>query len=88
MPDMHQAILILRGAADLVGRSPFPLADAAQTLGVEWTSRAFRAARAARDEALPSADTLVLTNNKRDQGRLFIAFLEAARRLAVVYGSP
>lgn len=59
---------ILKGAADLVGRSPTPLADAAESLGVGFDSKVFLEARRQRD-----------TVTKQPAHRN--AFLEAARRL-------
>jgi len=42
---------ILKGAADLVGRSSTPLADAAESLGVGFDSKVFLDARRLRDKA-------------------------------------
>jgi hypothetical protein len=44
-------IEILLGAADLVGRSPYPLVEAAERLGFDFESKAFEQAKIHRDRA-------------------------------------
>lgn len=79
------AYLILIGAADLVGRSPWPLVEAFRNFGFKPT--AFTHARNARDEVMPDAAELTAAAcindraGRRARAKLRESLLEAAARL-------
>lgn len=56
-----EAATLLRGAADLVDRSPYPLVEAAERLGVGWESLLFVHARGARDRSIETDPKMALT---------------------------
>lgn len=74
-------IEILLGAADLVGRSPYPLVEAAGRVGFDCASRAFKQAKIYRDRA---RSALVTLNAETEAFNPFQLQLDNRRREALL----